>query len=318
MTKALITGGAGFIGKHLERQLRDAGWDVAIMDPKSGSGSILDLPALNSAMKGVDVVFHMAAIAHLWVQDVKLYERVNVQGTQNILDAARAHGVKRIIATQSEVILRGWNDPGTTPLTEGEPTPAIEAMAGPYSHSKHRADQMCRNAEDLDIVSLYPTVPVGAEDDAMTAPTAMLDMFLFNPPPAYLPTALNFVAVEDVARAHVLAAEKAEKGARYLISGEDWTMERIFDFLARHSEKRMPRSKIPYVLARISASLSEAVATITKAPPMATVEGVRFAKYAWDMSSEKATHDLGWRAGAIEPALESAVHWLKTRRKPHQ
>lgn len=318
MKKALITGGAGFIGKHLSHQLQDTGWDVAILDPKSGTGSILDVPALNAAMEGVDVVFHMAAIAHLWVRDPRAYELVNVVGTQNVLDAARANGVKRIIATQSEVILRGWNEIGHKPLSEDEPTPEIKAMAGPYSRSKHRADHMCRAAQDLDIVSLYPTVPVGAGDDAMTAPTAMLDMFLFNPPPAYLPTKLNFVPVEDVARAHILAAEKAEKGARYLISGEDWTMERIFEFLAPYSEKSMPKAKIPYALARLSASVSEAMAAITKSPPMATVEGVRFAKYGWDMPSKRAERDLGWQAGPVEPEMISAIDWLKTRRKSHQ
>lgn len=319
MKKALITGGAGFIGKSLHRQLSHAGWTVDILDPRAGTGSILDMDAVYNAMHGVDIVFHMAAIAHLWVRDVHSYDRVNIEGTKNVLDAARANEVQRVVVTQSEVILRGWNKDTDEVLSEREGTPALRDMAGPYSRSKYKADLLCREAEGLDVVSLYPTVPVGQGDDAMTAPTAMLDMFLFNPPPAYLPTTLNFVPVDDVARAHILAAEKAPAGARYLISGEDWPMERIFEFLSAHSEKKMPKSKIPYGLARFSASVSELMATFTKSAPMATIEGVRFAKYAWPMTTQKAERELGWQCGDVEAALSNAVQWLKQRRnKPHQ
>lgn|GEM_PF-3164698 len=314
MKTALITGGAGFIGKSLHRQLEEAGWTVRIMDPRTGTGSILDMDAVYNATHGVDVVFHMAAIAHLWVRDVHSYDRVNIEGTKNMLDAARANNVQRVIATQSEVILRGWNKASVEALAEDEDTPALADMAGPYSRSKYKADRLCCDANDLDVISLYPTVPVGRGDDAMTAPTAMLDMFLFNPPPAYLPTTLNFVPVDDVARAHILAAQKAPPGARYLIAGEDWTMERIFNFLSAYSEKQMPRSKIPYGLARLSASTSEALAKFTKSAPMATIEGVRFAKYAWPMTAQKVERELGWRCGDVEPVLIDAVRWLKERR----
>lgn len=317
MKTALITGGAGFIGKSLHHELEAAGWAVRIVDPRAGTGSILDKDAMAKAMEGVDVVFHMAAIAHLWVADPEAYARVNSVGTKNVLDAARMQGVKRVLATQSEVILRGWNQATGEALSEDEAVPALNDMAGPYSRSKYEADRLCREAQDLDVVSLYPTVPIGRGDDAMTAPTAMLDMFLFNPPPAYLPTALNFVPVDDVARAHILAAETAPKGARYLLSGEDWTMERIFDYLSIHSEKLMPKAKIPYALARASASVSEIMAKITKSAPMATIEGVRFAKYAWPMTSEKARRELGWYCGDIEAALDDAVEWLKQRRNKH-
>lgn len=313
MTRVLITGGAGFIGRHLHKQLLDEGYEVQVLDPRSGTGSILDVMTVRQAMKDVDLVFHLAALAHLWAADHRDYERVNVEGTRVVLAEARRAGVKRIIVTQTEVILRGYDISTGRPLCEDEPAALVSEMAGPYSVSKWQADRLCRETNDLDIVSLYPTVPVGAGDDAMTAPTAMLEMFLNAPPPAYLPATLNYVPVEDVARAHILAAQKADAGARFLIAGEDWTMERIFDLVASYSDKAMPARRIPYVLARISASISERLAGITKNAPLATVEGVRFAKNTWLMDASHAREVLGWEAGDVSDALNDALSWLQHR-----
>lgn len=313
MKQALITGGSGFIGKHLAAQLLAAGWAVRVLDihpcavggVEFAPGSILDAAALDKAMAGVDVVFHMAAIAHLWRKDKADFYRVNVDGTRATLIAAKRAGVKRLVATQTEVILRPWNLRTARVLDEDEPTPRLEDMAGPYSRSKYLADQMCGAEDGLDIVSLYPTVPIGPGDDGMTAPTAMLHMFLNNPPPAYLETVLNFVAVEDIARAHILAAEKAERGARYLIAGEDWPLSRLLDFLKAETRRPMPKTQIPYWLARVSAECAEASAKLTGKAPMATIEGVRFAKHAWAMSAERAARDLGWDRGDVATELSS-------------
>lgn len=315
MKQALITGGSGFIGKHLAAQLLSAGWAVRVLDMRPCAvggvdfvqGSILNAAVLDKAMAGVDVVFHMAAIAHLWRRDSADFHRINVDGTRATLDAAKRAGVKRLVATQTEVILRPWNLKTARVLDEDEPTPRLEDMAGPYSRSKYLADQMCRAEEGMDIVSLYPTVPIGPGDEGMTAPTAMLHMFLNNPPPAYLETVLNFVAVEDIARSHILAAEKAEKGARYLIAGEDWPLSRLLAFLKAETGRPMPKSQIPYWLARVSAECAEASANLTGKAPMATIEGVRFAKHAWVMSAKKAARDLGWDKGDVATELSALV-----------
>ncbi|MFZ5609804.1 MAG: NAD-dependent epimerase/dehydratase family protein [Pseudomonadota bacterium] len=326
MSTALVTGGAGFIGRHLVRQLHARGTTVRVLDPAASprlfpagvdarEGSILDDRALAAAMQGVETVYHLAAIAHLWRRNRDDFERVNHQGTRLVLDAARRAGAARVIVTSSEVILRGWDEASDVPLREDAPSPPLAAMAGPYSRSKHRADKAAR---DAGAISLYPTVPVGPGDDAMTAPTAMLALFARRPPPAYLATTLNLVPVEDVAAAHILAAEKARAGERFLIGGEDWPMARLLDFLARHLGRPMPRRQIPYSLARLSAGVAQGMARFTKRAPVATVEGVRLAKHGWRVESDKARAALGWTAGPVAEALLRALAWLEGEGKPLQ
>jgi len=216
----LVTGGAGFLGRHLVDQLIGVeGREVRVIDPQPWApppggaaiaGSILDPEALDRAMRGVAELHHLAAHAHLFARDSGVYERVNVEGTRAVLEAAKRHAVKRIVVVSSAVILRGWNDPDPSPVTEAGPIPPRSAMAGPYSRSKREADGLVRRAvaEGLPAVTLYPTVPLGPGDHGMTAPTRMLAMLLERPPPAYLECRLDLVPVTDLAALCRLAARR--------------------------------------------------------------------------------------------------------------
>lgn len=324
---ALVTGGAGFIGLHLVDVLLKEGLKVRVLDPAvkdrpmaAGAqrieGSILDPNALKRAAKGVDCVFHLAALAHLWARDKKQYQAVNVEGTRAVLAAAREAKVKRVVVTSTETILRGWRDASAFPITEDDPVPMLDEMAGPYTRSKHRADQLVQEeaARGLDVVSLYPTVPVGPGDYALTAPSRMVLDFVRGKTPAYLNAALNFVAVEDAARSHYLAAQLAPAGGRYIVGGENLAMASFLDLLEAASGKRMPRRKVPYDLALAVATVSELLSnTITRKAPAASKEGVRLALNPSFVSTEKAKAELGFEAGPVADALARQVAWFRKK-----
>src|SRR5947209_7957597 len=112
--RALVTGSAGFIGSNVVRTLIEDGHDVRALhlpnedvrnlrglDVERVAGDVTDIADMRRAMRGCEVVFHLAAVYALWTKDADLMHRVNVGGTRNVLDAARAEGVRRVVHTSS-------------------------------------------------------------------------------------------------------------------------------------------------------------------------------------------------------------------------
>ena len=322
---ALVTGGAGFIGAHLVALLVKDGIKVTVLDPgvktkglpkgvKAIKGSILDQDALDKAAKGQECIFHVAALTHLWARDKKQFAAVNVEGTRNVLAAAKKAKAKKIVVTSTETILRAWRDPNPFPITENDPSVDKEYMAGPYTKSKWQADQLVRQAakDGLPVISVYPTVPVGPGDYNMTAPTRMILDFVRGKTPAYLNALLNYVPVGDVAKGHYQAAILGEDGGRYILGSENLAMAHFLTELGDASGLDMPTRKVPFALAYSFAVVSEFFSNvITRKSPIASKEGVRLAMNPSFVSTEVAMTKLGYQPSAVKPALKATVQWFK-------
>ncbi len=322
---AVITGGSGFIGSHLTALLIKNGQSVRILDirPPHGNlpdgvefiqGSILDREVLSKALNRAGTLYHMAANAHLWAPDKTIFERVNAEGTRRVLAEAAGQKIRKIVVTSTEVILRGWNSVDPSPLNEMLPLPKLDEMAGAYDRSKLRAEFITRKAagEGLPVITTYPTVPVGAGDWQMTAPTRMIRDFITGKIPAYLDCQLNLIAVEDVAMAHYLAAENARPGDRFIVAGDDLRLEQILTMLEEISSTPMPRRKVPYRFAAAAGHISELISDkITGKAPAAPLAGVRFAKRAWPIDGGRARRELGLKLTPVQKALKASVNWLQ-------
>lgn len=310
----LVTGGAGFLGGHLVRLLRASGHRARVLDPAAADpgerGSVTDPAAVARAMQGAELVFHMAAIAHLWSPDAEDFRRINVEGTRIVLEAARRAGPRRLVVTSTALILKGRD--GAPRVDESQPVPPLAAMIGAYARSKWLADQACMRAaaEGLPVVRLYPTVPIGPGDRAMTPPTRLIADFLAGRLPAFLDCVLDVIPVEVVALAHLRAAERAAPGARYILAGETIRLSRLLALLSGISGRPMPRFTVPGPLALTAALVSEAAAAITGHPPAAPLAGVRQALRPMLFDGGLARRELDLPAGSTRDALAAAVAWL--------
>ena len=202
----LVTGGSGFIGRHLVRALHARGTQVRVLDLTPPGdlaadiefvpGSILDPECLDAAMANVRRVYHLAGISKLWSRDRSDFDRVNAGGTAVVLRAAAARRVERVVHCSTEATLLSKRRGADAHIDETV-RPVLSDMPGPYTRSKLAAEQSVLAAVDrgLDALIVNPTVPIGPGDHNLTPPTAMLSMFLNGQSPAYLDCMLNLVAV---------------------------------------------------------------------------------------------------------------------------
>lgn len=319
----LVTGGSGFVGSHVVRLLVEAGDDVRVLvrstsspDNLSGlpvecvQGDLRDAESLVRAVRGCQRVFHCAADYRLWTRDPADLYRSNVEGTEALLRACRQAGVERTVVTSSvaAVGIPGDGTPGheETPVALGD-------MIGHYKRSKFLGEQVAMRyaAEGDPVVVVNPSTPVGPGDLKPTATGRIVTDFLNGRMPAFVQTGLNLVAVEDVARGHLLAAERGVPGRRYILGCQDMTLQEILETLAEISGLRAPRIRIPLWVAFLVACVDEFVnATLLRREPRVSIEAVRMARKRMWFDSTRARRELGYAPGPVKPALERAVRWF--------
>jgi hopanoid-associated sugar epimerase len=319
-TRILVTGGSGFIGRHLVCALAARGHFVRILDPAPAAdlppgtehvcGSILDQANALRALDGIDCVYHIAGIAQLWSAERGQLDRVNRAGTESILRAAKQQKIRRFVHCSSDTVLL----PPERPAGEIAETISLSLadMTGPYTRSKYLAERAALAAccEDMGVVVVNPTIPVGPGDCNFTPPTAMLARYLAGTA-FYVDCVMNIVDVRDVARGMILAAERGRPGERYILGGENVSLERILSMLSRITGRKNIKIRVPSALALIAGVASEWVAAhLTHRVPLATVEGVRLALRSAPFDTSKARGELGFNPRPAEDAVRDAVAWL--------
>ncbi|MGH7906428.1 MAG: hopanoid-associated sugar epimerase [Candidatus Binataceae bacterium] len=320
---AMVTGANGFVGCHVVRALAAAGAAVKAMVRDSADvraldgaecelvrGDLRDADAVMRAAHGCGEIYHVGADYRLWVTDAAPMYATNVEGTRNVLTAARRVGARRIVHTSTVGAL------GIPPGGIGtETTPVIiEHMVGPYKRSKFLAEQEALKAarEGLPVVIVNPSTPVGPLDYKPTPTGRIIVDFLNRRMPAYVDTGLNLADVEDVARGHLLAAERGAIGEKYILGGENLTLAQFLGRLAAISGLSAPRIKLPYAAALTFAFGAEVVArAITRRPPRASLTEVRMARKRMFFDCAKAQAALGYAPKPIDDALARAIAFFR-------
>lgn len=323
MTTSLVTGGAGFIGRHLVAVLLARGHRVRILDIEDAPdlrdqaevirGSILDQHQLARALRGVDRLYHLAGNPDLWAPRRTLFDEVNRAGTESVMRAARGADLETVLHCSTESVLIGRRRANGTPVDERVALD-LDDMVGPYCRSKFLAERAAHEAarEGLPVVIVNPTMPLGPGDRHFTPPTRMLHFLLTRPPPAYLEFRFNVVDVRDAAEGMALAAERGTIGERYILGGENLSMREFLGIVASASGRRMPRMAIPKWVALAASHASEFTADlITNRMPNAPVTGVRLAAHSLDFDTRRARSELGFRTRPLAATVADAIAWLQ-------
>jgi dihydroflavonol-4-reductase len=322
--KSLVTGATGFVGSAVAHALINAGHEVRVivrttsrrenlgdLDVEVCEGDLTDPPSLRAALTGCDQLFHVAADYRLWARDPQQIYRSNVDGTINIMDAAHAAGIKKIVYTSSVATLGQTTDGSAA---NEDTTTSIEQMVGPYKRSKYLAEQEVINRSrkfGLPVVIVNPSAPVGPRDRKPTPTGRMILDAAAGRMPAYVDTGLNIVHVDDVATGHLLAAERGRLGERYILGEGDMHLKEILTLVAEVAGQKPPRIRLPHAAVMPVAWVSEAIARLTGIEPRVTVDGVRLAKKTMFYSSQKAIDQLGYRPRAARRAVEDAVSFFR-------
>ena len=220
--------------------------------------------------------------------------------------------IERVVHCSTETILLP-KAPAQDALLDENASPPYADMPGPYTRSKHMAEQAALAAarRGLDVRIVNPTVPIGANDRNMTPPAAMLAMFLAGRSPFFLDCILNLVDVRDVAGGMILTAERGRSGERYILGGENMSLRELLGVVERISRRPMPKRALPAPVAFAAAAVAEWLSErVTGRRPMATREGVRLALRSAPFDSRKARRELGYEPQPIQKALAETLEWL--------
>ena len=319
MKPTLVTGASGFVGWHVARLLAERGHRVRALvrptsrihelDVEAVQGDLRDPGSLAGAVAGCGLVFHVAADYRLWAPDPNELYQSNVDGTRNLLEAARRAGVERVVYTSTVGCI------GMPPGQEGdERTPVtLDQMSGAYKRSKFLAEQVALEfaRSGFPVIVVNPTAPVGDHDRKPTPTGKIIVDFLRGDMPAYIDTGLNVVDARDVAEGEWLACERGVPGERYILGCENLTLARILEILAQLTGRKAPRVKLPYAVAYAAGVVTTALARVTGKPPLAPLDAVRMAKKKMFVSTEKARRELGFAPRPAEVGLRRAVEWFQ-------
>ncbi|MDF3881370.1 hopanoid-associated sugar epimerase [Cupriavidus basilensis] len=321
----LVTGASGFLGSAVARQALERGFRVRAM-VRAGSprrnledlpveiaeGDMRDARAMESALKGVRYLFHVAADYRLWAPDPEEIVRTNVAGTETVMGAALACGVERVVYTSSVATLRVAG--ATAPVAEDAAMGDHEAI-GAYKRSKVLAERVVERMvarDGLEAVIVNPSTPIGPRDVRPTPTGRIIVEAASGKIPAFVDTGLNLVHVDDVAAGHMLALERGVTGERYILGGQDVSLQQMLADIAAMTGRRPPTISLPRWPLYPLAFAAEAVARMTGKEPFLTADGLSMSKYRMFFSSEKARQVLGYQARPYQQGLGEALDWFRT------
>jgi dihydroflavonol-4-reductase len=271
-------------------------------------GNVLDIDSLARAMQDIDVVFHLASLVSITEDKTGMLEAVNVGGTQNVIDAAKQTHIKKLIYTSSIHALE--RPPQGVMISELCDFDA-DNPAGAYDRSKAQASLLVERAaeEGLDCRIVCPTGVVGPFDYRHSEMGELILSWMQKRINLLVKGSFDFVDVRDVAKGHILACDKGERGETYILGGEKIELTLLHKLVQKVIGKEIPPITFPLPIAKIIAPIAELYYKITKTPPRFTKYSIETVFSNSDISSEKAKVELGYRPRTLAQSVADTVAW---------
>ena len=323
--KIFITGATGFIGSFLVKRLKQTGHQLFCLVRKSSDvrlleelgatlviGDVTDKSTMLQRMKGCDWVMNLANVYSFWEPDKRVFTRVNVEGTRNVMECALETGVSKVVHVSSVVV---YGKPQDIPFTE-------ESQSGPvlfseYARTKYLGDLIAweiYEEKNLPLVVIYPAGVLGAGDPKATGKYIQNLIHRRLPASVFDDSIFTFVHVGDVAEAIVRAAEKENNiGQKYIIGKYQLTFGEINRMVSEISGVPLPKFKLPDFMATFNAHLLTQIANLIKKPPLwgMAIDQIRVMKEGVRADGSKAERELGISYTPVRVALEEAIASFK-------
>jgi dihydroflavonol-4-reductase len=323
-----VTGANGFIGSQVVRELLRRGHEVtalvgadlglenlAGLPVKTREFDLLDPVSVRAGLAGSDAVVHCAACYAFWLPDPRDIYRINVEGTRNVLAAARELGCRKVVYTSSTATLSPGFRANGTPDDLGNEDNVLDLrrFRGHYKMSKAMAEVVALReaARGLPIVIVHPTSVLGPGDRRPTPSGTIVLHFLKGNMKAYTNLTQNLVDVRDVAAGHALALEKGRPGDRYILGGENISMREIVRLMAEITGLPAPWFPIPHRILHGISRVNEWISNhVTHRVPIAPLEAKLHAVDSRPFDTSKARRELGFQARPARETLIDAIRWF--------
>ncbi len=333
MTKVLITGATGFIGRAVADAATRRGIELRLMlrsdkyidqvkhlDFERVTGDMTDPDSLRKACDGVDAVFHLAAMYSMWVRDCDLLMKTNVEGTRAMIQAALDSGVEKIVYTSSVAAIGHRED--------GQPSDEtvewnLEFTGDPYTKSKHLAHMVAKEfiKDGAPVIITYPSAPIGWGDIKPTPTGQMYVDYVNGKVPVYYDGGFSVIDVDDCGEGHLLAFEKGTPGEGYILTNRNMALKEIFDLTSEITGVPKLRIKVSTGMAAFAGGMMEWWSNaVTKQTPVLTRGGAMMTALPPFFTAEKAVRELGLTYTPIRETFEKMLWYFYQRgwikRKP--
>ena len=321
----LVTGGTGFLGRHLVLGLLKAGEQVRILARGADAGlseagaqlitgGVLDPEALAEATAGVREIYHLAGQVSRDPAHARLLHQVHVEGTRALLEAAHAAGARRVVVASSSGTVAVSRDPGAL-LDEEAPEPLELLARWPYYLSKRyqeRAALELGGRLGLEVVIANPSLLLGPGDLRLSSSQDVLRV-LHGDLPVIPPGGLSFVDVRDVAAFLPTLMAQGRPGARYLLGGANMPLQRFFERVAHIAEVPPPRLRLPGPAVVWGARALDRVGRWTGRRPAVDPVSAEMSACYWYLDDSRARTELGWESRDPYHTLADTVSDLRQR-----
>lgn len=305
MTRALITGGTGFVGSNIALRLAERHWDVRILQRPGSStelleggpfefvpGDVLDPDSLPPALRGIDVVFHAAGVVDYWNQGSERMYQVNVEGTRNVMEACLRSGVERVVHTSSTAAMGIHPDV----LVDESFTFNVKPERFIYGHSKFLAEEIVFDfiRKGLPAVVVNPTTVIGPRDIRKVSSGMVVEVVKHCVPPLIPPGGTNIVPICDAAQGHVESAIKGRIGERYILGGENMSHAQLYRTIANVVGCGMKIKSMPRWQVALIAGMTDMLQPQTSGPVPLTGTRLRLESqfFYYDTTKARSTFDM--------------------------